>query len=218
MYFGIVYSGVSLLLEFILFFNIRFLILFRFISHLLFLFFILFFSNDISRVNNINNENNKECVDKRYSYLILFVQHFVYVLVITNFALIATIGLHEFGHVFVARYYGCESRAIIFERYNYPYSEIICKDLSVRLPIVLAGPILPIIVSLSVLFLGGKFLFPISLLTIGFNLFAAYQDFLEIGIGEAIALTIAIVGIIFIFFGVTLLARHRMEDSSYFNL
>ena len=113
----------------------------------------------------------------------------------------------------MSRYYNCESRTIVFEQEQYPYSEINCDDLSGKFYIALAGPLAPLIIGLLLFIFGGKFIRPSSFLIIGFNLLASYKDFKDIGISDNFIVVGSIIGIISLFAGIGLLARDRTQAS-----
>lgn len=208
-YFGIIYASVSSLTIFMFLFNLGDFLLFSLISNVFFLIFVFLFFKDSEVYPSVAA---KKKVAEKDSYFLLFVKYFVYVIVITNFVLISTIGLHEVGHVLVARYYGCESRTIIFEENSYPYSEIICDDLAGKIPITLAGPVIPLIVAIVLFFIEGKSFWSISFLIFGFNLLASGRDFSEIGVSESLILASAASGVIFLAIGLIFLAKSKVQE------
>ena len=211
-YIGVFYSCASLILGFLLFFNIGDLVLFSFVSNSVFLVFAFFFLKDVEKYPLRFVE---EIPSKGESHVILFIKYFVYIIVLTNFVLISTVGVHELSHVLSARYYGCESRAIAFESGTYPYSEIVCDDLSGKVPIALAGPLVPIVIALILFIIGGRFIRPTAFLIVGFNLLASYRDFEEVGLGQSLLLSSTIAGLILLFAGISLLAVSRMHESHH---
>jgi len=126
-----------------------------------------------------------------------------------NLVLLGTVAVHEFGHVAAARWYGCESRAIIFEAESYPYSEIICGTLEHRVPIALAGPIIPVILAFLLFALGGTLMRPVAVLAFGFNLLASFRDLQDSGLSSTIAAGTTFIGLVSIVIGVYLLLRAR---------
>ena len=165
-YLGAIYSCISLILSFLLFFGINKLLLFNLISNLVFFILAYFFLNDLK--NYSSKPVDKEQYNEK-SIFLLFLKYFVFIIVLTNLALITTLSLHEFSHVLVSRIYGCEARSIFYEVGSYPYSEIVCDNLAQKMPIALAGIIAPLIIGLFAFIIGGWFVRPISFLIIGFN-------------------------------------------------
>ncbi|MFH1801972.1 MAG: hypothetical protein ABH864_00810 [archaeon] len=214
-YVGIFYAAVSALFQFLLFFQIGDIFVYGLVSSIIFLVFVYLFLKDILKYplkahGPINFEKS--------SGIVLFMKYFIFMVVLTNLVLVATVSFHEFSHVLVSRYYGCESRTIAYEDGGYPYSEIVCSSLENKLPITLAGPLGPIIVAALLFFVGGRYIKPISFLVIGFNLLAGYRDFQEIGLSMNLILGISILGIVSLFFGVVFLAKSRMQDYKEFVL
>lgn len=214
-YSGMAYSATALLFQFFLFFNFGEPLLYSLISGCFFLVFSFYFLRDAAHYPVKSPGFIKL---KEESNIVLFIKYFVYIIVLTNVILISTIGIHELGHVVVSRFYDCESRAILYEQGTYPYSEIVCNDLSGKVYIALAGPILPLFLSLFLMILGGRFVKSLSLIIIGFNLLASYKDLQEIGISQSIVFATSILGIIPLFTGIALLAKSRMQESSQTSL
>lgn len=214
-YVGIFYSAISVLFQFLIFFKIGDLTIYSLISAIVFFIFTYMFLRDLTKYPvNIQKYVKLE----RESPIVLFFKYFIFMIVLINLVLVSTISLHEFSHVAVSRYYGCESRTIAYEGGGYPYSEIVCRDLKNKIPITLAGPLGPIIVAAFLFFVGGRYIRPISILVIGFNLLAGYRDFKDIGLSDNLILGISVFSIILLFFGVVFLARSRMEDYQEFKL
>jgi len=214
-YLGTIYSCASLIFTSLLLFSRGNVFLFSFISNFIFLIFTFFFLRDIERYPLKFIENQKY---QKENYALLFIKYFIFIIVLANFVLISTIGVHELSHVLVSRFYECESRSIFYQEGQYPYSEIICDDLLDKYPITLSGPLIPIIIGLILFYLGGNIVRPISLLIIGFNLLASYKDLQEIGITENIIFTFSSVGLIFVLIGIIFLAKSGMHEHSLENV
>lgn len=205
---GMFYSSLSLIFYFFLLFKIGEVFLFSFFSTLIFLMPIL----EILEVLKKNPPLNKgPKAYKESSYLITLIRHFIFILILTNFVFIATIAVHEFGHFMVAEFYNCEYTRIVYES-NFPYTEALCSNISNSSLVTFGGIFLPFLISLFLFIVGGKFIKEISLLISGFNLIASSRDFLDFGFSENIVLGCIILGILFLIFGVLLLAKARTED------
>jgi len=195
-----------------LFFRIGDSFSFSLISNLLFLVFAGYFLKDVKEYPLKFTESH---FTKKESSLLLFIKYFIFIIVLTNFVLISTIGVHELSHVLVSRFYECESKSIFYEDGKYPYSEIVCDDLSGKNPIALSGVLIPILVGLILLVIGGNFIKAVSFLIIGFNLIASYKDFQEVGFTSNILLVSSVIGMIFLFIGLVFLAKSRMHENDY---
>ncbi len=203
------YSCISLIFEFLLLLDIGEAFLFSLISNFIFLIFIAYFLKDVEKYPL--KSSIKIHITER-PYLLVFMRYFIFIVVLVNFVLISTIGIHELSHVLVSRAYGCESRTILYEEGRYPYSEIVCDDLSGKFFITFAGSLIPILVGLLLFFLGGSFIRPVSFLIIGFNLVASFRDFKEIGFTDNIIFATLIFGGIFLFMGLVFVSRFMVRE------
>lgn len=204
------YSLLSLLGGLLLFFSGMYLLPFVVVNSLLLVGFIHFFSSDFSTYNFKQPTNKATPPNESYGFS--FIRYFIFTIVVALFVFISTIGIHEFSHVSVARFYDCDSRTILFEHNSYPYSEVLCNDGSGRLFVTLAGPLVPLVLGLVLLFIGESFLRYMALLIIGFNLLASTKDLQEIGIGQSTIFTSLLGGLTFVFFGIVLLAMLRADS------
>ena len=211
--FGIFYASVSVLLFILIYFNIKFVLLFSIISNFLFLFFSLSLMHQL----NQNPPQKFPKKQKKESYFFSFIKYFVFIIILTNFVFLGTLSLHEFGHFSVSKFYDCEYRKIVYEE-NYPYTELLCQDLPTNTFVILGGVALPLLVAMVLFILGGKFIKEISLLMIGFNLLASYGDFLDLGVSDNLILFFVISGLIFLIIGIILLAKSRTEEAQIISI
>lgn len=207
--YGIAYSGISVIANIILIFGVQNYYLFSTISNGLFLVFLFYFLRDIRQYPF----NFLRSLAKERSYLSLFIDYFTFVFVLTTLVLMATVGVHEMGHVLASNYFGCDSRTILFEDGQYPYTEILCPDGSMKIYSLLAGPVLPVIIALALLVFGGKFTKEAGILMIGFDFLASYKDFLELGVSMSLVVASVVIGMIFLFLGIILISKNRMENA-----
>ncbi|HVY01904.1 MAG TPA: hypothetical protein VHA12_04035 [Candidatus Nanoarchaeia archaeon] len=201
-YVGILYAGISVILFFLYMFGIDNLSLFNLISN-----FVLLLVAMLSSMEIIELPKSLKLARDDYSVFLVFVRYFIFILAFTNLVLIGTLGLHEFSHVLVARYYDCDARAIFFEKGIYPYSEINCTNLAGKNMIALAGPVLPILLAMILFFVENSITRAVALLAIGFNLVSGYQDFKGVGISDSIILVFTLFGIFLLVLGVVDLAK-----------
>jgi len=138
-------------------------------------------------------------------------KNFVFVILLSVFILISTIGIHEFGHVIAANHYGCEYRTILFEEGTSPYTEIFCPDGKFNKMIILAGPLLPILLASLLIIVGGKFVREMALMILGFNFILTYRDFTDLGFPESIKIGVIILGTILFMTGIILLNHERFK-------
>jgi hypothetical protein len=206
---GIFYSCISLIFTFLIFFGVGSLFVFSFISSILFLLFVYFFLKDVGSFPLKHQSKIKFHGDHG---VFLFLKYFVFMIVLINLVLITTVSVHEFGHIAASRFYGCEARTIVYEEGSYPYSEILCNDTSGNIFIALAGPALPLLVAILLFIIGGRYIRPIALLVLGFDLMASYRDLGGVGLSENLVVVTTVLGITCLLLGVALLARARMQE------
>jgi len=208
-YMGMIYSFFSLLLYFLLLFRIGEVFVFSLFSNLFFLILSVIFLKDIRTYPKSGKKT-----DKLVSPFLVFLRYFVFLIVLTNFVFIATMALHEFGHLTVARLYNCNYSRIIYE--SDLRTEFLCSEIPNNLIVILGGVLFPFLIAGFLLLLGGKFIREISLLMIGFNLIACNKDFLEIGFSGNIVMLALIAGVFFLVAGAVFLVKSRLEEQDYF--
>ncbi|MBW6442808.1 M50 family metallopeptidase [Patescibacteria group bacterium] len=142
-----------------------------------------------------------------------FFKIFIFVVLISGFIFISTVGLHEFGHVLSAKYYNCEYKTILFEEDSYPYTEIFCPNSEFKKFIIWAGPLLPSLLAISLFIIGGKFIREIALMMLGFNLLTTYKDLLDLGFSPYLRIGTIVLGLILIAIGLIFLNHERFKLS-----
>jgi hypothetical protein len=204
---GTVYATLSLI-----FYSIVIIVpsVFIVFSTILNIFLILFIT---SLINNIDSKKTKQKKVKKDSYPLCFIKYFIFILVLVNFIFIATLSIHEVGHLATSKFYDCDSGRIIYESHM-PITEIRCSDEVNHKFIILGGILLPIIISLLLFVSGGKFIKEIALIIFGFNLIFSFKDMIELMIPENIAVFIVLIGIAEVGIGIGLLAKARTEEDS----
>ncbi len=116
-------------------------------------------------------------------------------IIINIVILISTLSLHELGHALSGKILGCASaKAVIFDtNYNNPYTELVCQD-SQQKTAYAAGFIITTFFGLTFLAFEDKKQRILSLVVIGFGIFLAALDIVEIT-------GVSIMQYIFILFG-----------------
>jgi hypothetical protein len=203
-YMGIFYSSFSLLLYLLLLFRMGEVFIFSFFSNLLFLILAFIFLRDIKNYPKIKSK-----IKRKRKGVLVFLRFFVFILILTNFVFIATIAIHEFGHLTTARFYECSYSRIVYDQDI--HTEFLCNELPNKNIVVLGGVLLPLVIAGFLFILGGKLIKDISLLMIGFNLIAANKDLLDIGLSENIVTLSLTAGVLFLIGGISLLVKSRVE-------
>jgi len=207
-YFGIFYSSLSLLFCALLLFRVGDIFIFSLISNLLFLVLIVGFLRELKNFQYAYRKNEKK--SKKSSFFLVFLRHLVFILVMTNFIFIATISIHEFGHLSISYFYDCEYGRIVYEK-GFPHTEILCSEMPNNNLVILGGFLLPLVIAVFLFIVGGKFAKDIALLIVGFDLIASFNgDFFEIGLSGNIVLTTLIAGVLCLIAGIFMLIRSRL--------
>lgn len=206
---GIVYSVISLILSLLFLFGIGNLLFLSFFSNLLFL---ILTKSILKEFGNVLPGKTADSVENKASFFIKFMRFFVFILVLSNFAFISTITLHEFGHFSIANFYKCEYNRIVYEKSL--HTEILCDYYSSKY-LSLGGILLPFFAALILLLVGGRFLKDIAFLIIGFDLIASNQDFYDLGFSQNISTFLFFLGVLSIIVGIVLLAKSRISHEIY---
>lgn len=208
---GVTYSVVSIILHFLFFFDVSCLCLFNFISNVLFFIFVYYF------LKNLEESPPEPLVKKEKGkhYFLIFLSHFIFMIVLINFVFIGTVVLHEFGHLSVGGFYGCEYGKIVYES-GFPRTEILCGENVSNMNMIIASALLlPIIVGIVLIFVGGRFLREIALLMIGFNLVISSRDLSDMGFAQNLIVFFVILGVFIAVAGIIYLARSKTEEYIY---
>ncbi|MCD4771320.1 hypothetical protein K8R30_02785 [archaeon] len=204
----ILYTSVSLLLYIfaILWKNITPILIL--ISVILFLTFTIPFLKFLQKIPSRRSYTTR----KAKSPVLHFLKHLIFIVIITNFIFIGTVTIHELGHITVAKFSDCENTKIVYEAGFLPRTEVNCSGNSQKQGWILGGIILPFLIAILLMFVGGKFIKEIALEMIGFNLMIAYLDVQALGFSPAIATFTMVSGISISALSLALLAKSRTED------
>jgi hypothetical protein len=209
-YFGIFYSVISLLFSILLLFRIGNIFIFSIISNLVFFAFFFIFIKNIKKYPCAAGRSAKAYGQNK---LLSFLRYFVFILVLTNFVFIATIAIHELGHLAVSKFYGCQDVRIVYEREI--YTQVSCGSALNNNILLLGGVLLPLLIAAVLFIVDGKFIKDISLLVVGFDLMASHKDLLDMGFSWNIVLLSLIAGALFLIAGIAMLIRSRLEETFY---
>jgi hypothetical protein len=213
-YLGILYSVISLLFSILLLFRIGDIFVFSLFSNLVFFIFIFMFIKNVKKYPCADSSKTEEYAKQHY--VLVFLRYFIFILVLTNFAFIATVAVHEFGHLAVSKFYDCEYGKIVFETDF--HTELLCREIPNNLAVLLGGILLPFLIAGILFVLGGKVIKDVSLLIMGFNLISSNKDFLDLGFSQNIVVLALIAGALCLIAGIFMLIKVILEDSfSAFN-
>ena len=205
---GIIHSSLSLIFHFIIFVNPSKIIFLFFFSEI---FYLSFLVNLLRKIRDEKSFFIRIRTKARQSYLIDFIRYFILIIVLVSVIFVATVSIHELGHIALSKIHGCDYQRIVYED-GLPYTEILCSELEGNISVILGGIIAPLIVSILFFIGGGKFMKEIAILILGFNLVISYKDFIDLGLSNNIAIFASIVGFSFIIMGIGFISKLRTED------
>jgi hypothetical protein len=210
-YFGILYFTISIILNVILLIYQKNLYNFSFISGIFFFLFSFFFFGDLRKYPlEVTSKPKRE-----KSYFFTMLSHLVFIIVLTNFIFIGTVGIHEFGHYGASKLQNCEYQQIVYDG-NFFHTDILCEDSQGRLFVTLGGILLPFLIAILLFLIGGNFIKEIAFLIFGFNFVAISRDLSDLGISDNLVFFSIFVGIGFLIYGLYLLAKSKSEETLYF--
>ncbi|MCF7910307.1 hypothetical protein K9L16_01390 [Candidatus Pacearchaeota archaeon] len=210
-YLGMAYSLLGVIFQFLFVLGIGNLVFYNIFIEIVFFVLIYLFFKDIALNPPAKYTKFKF---KEKSYFSNLIEHLVFIIVITNLVFIGTLGVHEIGHFSVAKIYGCQAEKIVYEE-GYLHTEVLCKDNSNNLFVLLGGILLPFFIAIILFFVGGRFMRDMSFLIIGFNLLASSRDFSDLHLSDNLIIIPLFFGVLFLITGIIILAKSKVEDDIY---
>jgi len=208
-YIGVLYSVISLVFQVLLLVGIGDVYIFSLFSNLFFLILIFNLLADLKKYPLLHLEysNNKE-----KPYFLVLLRHFIFIIVLTNFIFIGTLGIHELGHFGISKLYNCESGKIIYEG-NFLHTEVLCKNLPDNILILLGGILIPVLLAVVLFLIGDNFIRDVSILIIGFNLIASNRDFTDLGVSDNFVMLSLFIGAIFLIIGIIMFVKSKVDSN-----
>ncbi len=205
-YLGVFYSFISLIFQILHTLGKGELFVLSFFSNIIFLLFLFNFLKNLEKYPLQRGYSYK-----RQSHFFKVFRSLVFIIILVNFIFIGTVGIHEFGHFSLSKFYECSYRSIVYEG-DLPYTEILCKDLSKNNFVLLGGVLLPFFIGICLFIIGGRFLRDIALLVVGFNLLVSSMDFVKLGFSENLIMAGSLFGVLCLIIGVVMLVKSRTEE------
>lgn len=209
-YIGIFYSTVSLIFSLFLLVDFGDLMIFSLLSSIGIFYLLYFFIEDLGKYPL----NKKIGPSSEKPYFFSLISNLIFIITLTNFIFIGTIGIHEFGHYGLSKIYDCDYRKIVYDGDLF-HTEVLCEDEYAVLPVALGGIFLPFVLGIFLIFVGGHFLREVALLIFGFNFLSISRDLSMVGASNLFSLLSIFSGTIFLMVGIFLLAKSRMEFEIY---
>lgn len=140
----------------------------------------------------------------RHVPVLRFVRLLGFALTFYLFVALAVIGLHEIGHVAVAKYYGCEySKAVIYDVQDSPHAEISCSGPYNDTLLTLGGVLATTLVALLLLLIpSSSLIYALSFFVLGLGLLVSFSDFTYLSAASSfltllhlVALTLVVISV-----------------------
>jgi hypothetical protein len=137
-----------------------------------------------------------------------------FILSISIFIMLGTLGVHELGHSLAAKSFGC-SHTTSFG-IGQAVTHITCESASGSTFITLAGFLLTVIISLLIYFMGNDFAKRIAHMMFGFSMLIALDDFTVLSTPYSAVTALIVVSSIFIGYGIVRIVKnYELEYSDY---
>src|SRR3989339_777509 len=182
-YFGMFYSILGLSFETLLIFQIGNVYLLNLLLNLVFCFFIFIFIKDLQKIPLVSKEDLNK--GPRPPFLVIL-GHLFFIIIFVNFIFIGTIGIHEFGHFSISKFYNCDYRKIVYED-DFFHTEVLCDGKIDNSFVLLGGILAPFLLAILLFFIGGKFMKEMAFLLSGFNFLAIAKDLQDFGLSQNLA-------------------------------
>ncbi|MCW8965910.1 MAG: hypothetical protein OQK82_04370 [Candidatus Pacearchaeota archaeon] len=209
-YIGFAYGVLSLfflILDFIFDLN---LFVFSLTLNCFFLYFVFLFLKTLEvHPPVLEKEENSE-----RPYFLVFLGHFLFIIIFANFVFIGTLAVHEMGHFSASKFYDCNYRKIVYEE-GLLSTEISCSNLNDKTLVLLGGILPPFLLGVLLFFVGGRFMTEVGLLIFAFNLIAVSTDLRDLGFSSNLVTVSILFGVLFLVVGMILLVKTRAEEDIY---
>ncbi|HIH63774.1 MAG TPA: hypothetical protein HA283_05755 [Nanoarchaeota archaeon] len=210
-YFGMFYSILGLSFETLLIFQIGNVYLLNLLLNLVFCFFIFIFIKDLQKIPLVSKEDLNK--GPRPPFLVIL-GHLFFIIIFVNFIFIGTIGIHEFGHFSISKFYNCDYRKIVYED-DFFRTEVLCDGKIDNSLVLLGGILAPFLLAILLFFIGGKFMKEMAFLLSGFNFLAIAKDLQDFGLSQNLIFAVLLLGGSFLIYGIIIISKLRIEDEVY---
>ncbi|MBI2133940.1 hypothetical protein HYU11_04630 [Candidatus Woesearchaeota archaeon] len=144
----------------------------------------------------------------------LFVKYLIFVLGLSAFTLLGTLSIHELGHSFAARAYGCDSKIVLYEMDQNPYTEFSCASGYSEIAITASGIVLPFVIALFFIISGEMLIVRVGYLIMGFNLFLSFRDFSELSLSPSAIWIITAFSVVTVLFSIIMLSLQYLHEQA----
>ncbi|RMD45541.1 hypothetical protein D6829_02040 [Candidatus Pacearchaeota archaeon] len=184
------YATISLMAYLVSAINSRLIPALTLLSGVSFFTFTYFFTSTLRKKPEIHHTT-----ESHDTIAFQFLKHLLFLIILTNFVFVGTIGIHEAGHAISSKFVSCSNVRVVLEVGALPYTESNCSKEGNFIFLILAGMLLPMVVFAILFFAGGKFMKEIAFQIFSFNLIISYKDLLLLGLSNAVSLFILFLGV-----------------------
>lgn len=129
----------------------------------------------------------------------------LFVIGLSIFLMLGTLGVHELGHSVFAKAFGCSHDTVFY--IGHAITHVTCDNDAGAIPITLGGIILTLIIALLIYITGNAFARDISYLITGFSIITAVDDFTVLGIPHSVIFMGVIIAAIVIVHGLVKIVK-----------
>lgn len=213
---GLFYSMTSIIFLVLIFLDFGSFSLLWFIPNILMFMVFYFIFLDIKNLG-IAKKKASESKTGLLNFISVFIKFFLYIISMASFILLSTVALHEFGHVIIAQYYGCEhTRAVIYDMVHSPHTEVTCSEYYNGVLLTLGGILSTFVVGLIFLLTGGHFTTRLSYLIFGYSLLISYGDLSDLGLSKNITSSVIFLSLIVIVIAIIKISSLYLRQQQIF--
>ncbi len=134
----------------------------------------------------------------------------LFVIGLSVFLMLGTLGVHELGHSLAANAMGCSHETSF--GIGFAKTHIVCESDAGTTLITLAGLIMTLIVAALLYFMGNDFARRIALLIIAFSFITAVEDFGALGLPQSLFVIVIFISAVLICYGLVLVVRNYEKE------
>jgi hypothetical protein len=137
-----------------------------------------------------------------------------FVIALSVFLMLGTLGVHELGHSITAKAFGCSHETSF--GIGHAVTHVMCESSAGSILIILGGFILTLVVSLLMYFMGNDFAKRLSFLLLAFSMLISIDDFTVLNMPYSVIVIIVFISALLIGYGISLIVRnYELEYARY---
>jgi hypothetical protein len=137
-----------------------------------------------------------------------------FVIALSVFLMLGTLGVHELGHSITAQVFGCSHQTSF--GIGHAVTHVVCESSAGSILIILGGFILTLVVSLLMYFMGNDFAKRMSFLMLAFSILISVDDFTVLRIPYSVIIAGVFTAALLIGYGIMLIVKnYELEYERY---